>query len=61
MKKIIEYNIVDGHTIEILSAAVNREILNGWQPFKKVSYDGHDYYQAMVKYKNDKDKEQLNG
>ena len=50
MRKIEDYKIVEGTTIDILSAAVNREIKEGWQPFKIPFQDSRHYYQAMVKY-----------
>ena len=53
MKKIEDYKIVEGSTIDILSAAVNREIKEGWQPFKIPFQDSRNFFQAMVKYEEE--------
>lgn len=52
MSKIVTgYIIVTSGIVVGLSMEVQQHLLRGWQPIGGVSYDGKQYLQAMVKYK----------
>lgn len=56
MKKIIEYNVVESHSIFSLNIIVNKLIKKDWQPFGGVCYQktlDWNYIQAMVRYSDD--------
>lgn len=62
MRKIIEYKIVQGSTVEIMNKIVTDEISNGWElygfPFiDTLKFNG--YSQAMVKYEEETIKQVL--
>ena len=61
MKKIDEYELISELFLENIPIRIKELMKEGWQPYKNIKKVGDQYVQAMVKYKSDKDKEQLNG
>lgn len=73
MKKIIEYHIIEADSVEILSAAVNKHIGDGWVPFSNMvsinsSYTNRlsgsqmldtSFAQPMVKYEEEEPKKEI--
>ena len=73
MKKIIEYHIIEADSVEILSAAVNRHIGDGWVPYGNMvtiiesdvsRFTGSQlldtaFAQPMVKYEEDEPKKEI--
>lgn len=59
MREIIEYTVIFGDSRRDLIDKVSSLIKEGWQPFSELTLKTHsnqhpDFYQAMVKYKQDK-------
>jgi hypothetical protein len=50
-KVVVDYIVVTSVIVTGLSVKVQLRLLNGWQPISGVSFDGAQYLQAMVKYK----------
>lgn len=54
-KVVAEYVVVVSNLVTKLSYEVQKCISKGWQPIGGVCFDGMQYIQAMVKYKEKKE------
>jgi hypothetical protein len=50
-KVVVDYFVVTSAIVMGLAVKVQQRLLEGWQPIGGVSFDGEQYLQAMVKYK----------
>ena len=50
--KIIQYSIAIADSRSKLCRDVERGLILGWQPIGGVTFDGHNYFQAVVKYED---------
>ena len=50
MRKIIEFHIVSGHSIDELEIKVTECIEEGLEPYGNTFFDGSGVFQTMVKY-----------
>lgn len=49
-KKIVEYHVIIGDTVDILSAKVNRHIVGGWELYGNAFLKDNMFCQPMVRY-----------
>ena len=60
MKIIEEYELISERFLENIPKRIKELMKEGWQPYRNIKMVGEYYIQAMVKYKSDKEKKQLN-
>jgi hypothetical protein len=60
MKNIDEYELISETFLSNVPIRIKELMKEGWQPYRDIKKVEDQYIQAMVKYKSETNKEQLN-